>query len=62
MHAPLVVNANANWYLIAEDHVVEPKMKMSDLKGRASFAGKIAAYQAEHPEAATPAPAAPQAN
>jgi hypothetical protein len=59
VHAALAVNANAQYYLIAEDHVVEPKMKMSDLKFRASFAGKIAAYQAEHPEAAAPvAPAA----
>jgi hypothetical protein len=55
VHAALAVNANAQYYLIAEDHVVEPKMKMSDLKFRASFAGKIAAYTAEHPEAAAPA-------
>jgi hypothetical protein len=55
VHAPLQVNANAQYYLIAEDHVVEPKMKMRDMKFNASFAGKIAAYQAEHPETAAPA-------
>ena len=59
VHARLDVNANAQYYLIAEDHVVEPKMKLSDLKGgetsKASFAGKIAAYRAAHPEAETAA-------
>lgn len=59
VRARLEVNANAQYYLIAEDHVVEPKMKMSDINFRATFAGKIAAYQAEHPEAAAPAAAAP---
>ncbi|MGH8028426.1 MAG: hypothetical protein ACREO3_00680 [Arenimonas sp.] len=63
-HVNLAVNENAHYYLIAEDHLVEPKPRMKDVtSGRSSFAGKIAAYKAEHPEATVPvtAPAAPAA-
>jgi hypothetical protein len=59
-HANLAVNEHTGYYIIAEDHIPEAQFKMSDYKsGRASLAGKIAAYQAEHggAPAAAPAPA-----
>ncbi len=51
-HVTLSVNANAAYYIIAEDHLPEPRVKMKDMKsgGRATFAGKIAEYKAAHPD------------
>jgi hypothetical protein len=51
-HAQLDVNERANWFIFAEDHVLETKWKMGDYSaGRTTHAAKIASYQATHPRA-----------
>jgi hypothetical protein len=56
-HAQLEVNEHTGYYLIAEDQTPEAKMTMHDYNsGHASFAGKIAAYQAAHPASPTVTP------
>lgn len=50
-HATLAVNRNTGFFIIAEDHAAEPKVKMKDVKsGSASFEGKIKRFLALHPE------------
>jgi hypothetical protein len=50
-HATLAVNRNTGFFIFAEDHVAEPKVKMKDVKsGSASFEGKITRFLALHPE------------
>jgi hypothetical protein len=53
-HTVLSVNQCADYYIMAEDHVPLPKVKLHDISsGSASFAGRIAAYKAAHPEDAS---------
>jgi hypothetical protein len=58
--AELAVNERTGYFIVAEDHVVEPKWKMKDYSsGRMSHDGKIAEYKAAHPVASdAPQPAA----
>ena len=45
--ASLLVNERTEYYIIAEDHLPEPKVKMRDYsEGRTTHAAKIAAYKA----------------
>jgi hypothetical protein len=57
--AALAVNERTGYFIVAEDHVLEPKWKMHDYStGRMSHEGKIADYQGTHP-LAVDAPVAP---